>query len=257
MPLHPSHIYGDPQRLFLNTELGCRSACKYCYLPTEGFVIGDVPPEHLRVSPSMLTDYLKKDARFQPGRDGSVLSIGCFSECWDPRNRAATAELLAHLLPLGNPVQMATKRLVRRRELEGAASSAIWRNQLSIYVSSATLSMWAQYEPGTAAPGVRFRTFETCEALGIPAFLYIKPVIPNVTIRDSEGFAELMRVHRIAAVVGELFETGAQGKISPISRHLAIAPHPDVLKLRSFLADYGKVYGVSTDVLSDLRELCI
>ena len=56
------YIFGDSNRLFLNTALGCSSACSYCYLPTLGYPISTNNIE-LKISAEHLFNLLKNDKR--------------------------------------------------------------------------------------------------------------------------------------------------------------------------------------------------
>lgn len=102
-------ISGNDSRIFLNLELGCSSSCSYCYLPSEGMSHDERPPEKLRRSATEMLVQLEKFPNFKPGATGSILSIGCFSECWDERIKSETIALINGLLPLGNHIQFATK----------------------------------------------------------------------------------------------------------------------------------------------------
>ncbi|MBA4054671.1 MAG: hypothetical protein C0490_08170 [Marivirga sp.] len=248
-------LHGDRKRLFVNTELGCASGCSYCYLPSEGFKINASLGETKRLNFSTLFSALVKDPRFIPGENGTIISIGCFSECWDQRNRHDTQQLIINLLPYSNPIQLATKRQIRHTDLIPIVGAPSWRKQLKIFVSAATISFWHKWERGTTAPAKRFQTFESCADASVEAFLYIKPVIPGVTILDANKYGELMKQYGISAVVGDHFEAQGTAAESPISRTLYITPHSDVSELRHFLKIYGRVFGTSTEVLNkgDLR----
>lgn len=249
---HASHISGSAKRIFINTELGCRSSCSYCYLPAEGFPIGAKASETIRISASEALRAVYADSRVIRGPNGTVFSLGCFSECWDPRNRFETEELIEGLLSLGNPIQMATKREIEQGHLSQVASGRRWQGQISVYLSSATISAWDRYEGGTTAPSRRFRGFLECAHHQIPAFLYIKPVIPGITIGDAVAYGDVMRRFGVPAVVGDRFIEGSAGVLSPISTHLVVAEHPDVEMLRKLLEPHGKVYAASNDARLDI-----
>jgi len=38
-----NYLYGNKERLFLNTNLGCNAQCSYCYLPILNFNLGKTP----------------------------------------------------------------------------------------------------------------------------------------------------------------------------------------------------------------------
>ena len=71
-------VYGAQERIFLNTALGCSARCQYCYLPE--LDIGN-RPEYISAEETL--EMLRNLSYFVPGPLGTILSIGCYSECWD------------------------------------------------------------------------------------------------------------------------------------------------------------------------------
>ncbi|MCW0507851.1 hypothetical protein [Aeromonas piscicola] len=138
---------------------------------------------------------------FKPGRNGTVISLGCYSECWDESSREITTELIEYFLKKGNPVQFATKRYVSDSDLEKVAHYIQWKGQLCIFISSATISKWNKLERGTDAPELRFRSFYSASALGIPAYLYIKPVINSITINDFDDYVRVINEYPVSGVI--------------------------------------------------------
>jgi DNA repair photolyase len=242
-------IHGTAERLFLNTDLGCASSCAYCYLPTIGLPVGRRISGR-RTTAGGILGSLTSDSRFRAGPDGTVLSIGCFSECWDTRNRAETLNLVSRLLPLGNQIQLATKRQIKAGELDSILQDHRGKKSLTIYISSSTISRWHEFERGTTRPEQRFLGFETCRTAGLRAFLYIKPVLTGVTILDVPEYGRIMNRYGVAAVVGERFESQSLGATSSISSRLRVTLDPEVTKVRSALAAYGRTFGNSTEPLN-------
>lgn len=250
-PIEELFISGDSSRLFLNLELGCGSSCSYCYLPSEGMKLGERPSKELARSPEDLLYRLKLDHRFRPGRDGTILSIGCFSECWDSATRPQTVELIKGLLAHDNWIQFATKREIHQRDLEPLVKNSNWRGQTVAYISSATIRRWDQFERGTAPPSRRFKSFHACKASGVRSCLYIKPILPDITIHDLDLYGQLMTEHGVDTVAGDLFVPGLSNgdMVSPISHLLRVTEHADAIRLRDELAGYGRVFENSTQHL--------
>lgn len=245
-------ISGTSDRLFLNLELGCGSSCSYCYLPGEGLATNNRPSASSKISPYELLRRLESDARFVPGRAGSILSIGCFSECWDSAGKSATVQLINSLLPYDNWVQFATKRQIVADDLITIVSDAHWNRQVVAYVSSATLTEWSTYERGTAPPQRRLSSFAACAKVGVAACLYVKPVLPGVTVNDADLYAGVIRDYGVPCVVGDLFTTAPAPTSSAISRSLYIAPNDDVGELRHILSLSGEVFATSVEHLRSL-----
>ena len=241
-------IQGSEGRLFVNTELGCASNCAYCYLPSVGLKINSRQTGD-RMSGTTLFTSLVSDTRFRSGSAGTMVSIGCFSECWDSRNVTDTLEFMSQLLPLGNRVQLATKREIRAAQLSRIADLGKYSNQVTAFISCATISNWMTFEAKTAPPRNRFRSFEACRAAGVQAVLYIKPLLAGISIIDTEEFGAIMRRHAVPAVVGDRFDADSTGIESPISRRLGVVEHQEARVMRAALSRFGSVFSNSTDAM--------
>lgn len=249
------HLFGKENRLFLNLDLGCSSECNYCYLPSENIQIGrNNSNGNSQISARELHEHLCKDERFKPGPKGTLLSIGCYSETWDPRNRENTVQLIKMLLRHGNNIQLATKRKVDLADIKTIKEDEHWDKQLSIYISSTTLSHWKEHEKRTIPPHTRFLSFKSCSDLDIPAILYIKPVLPGVTILDVDLFGEVMHEHQIPCIVGDMFREHSNGIASPISKKLFIAKNDESITIRSQLSRFGPVFSTSEEALIHIRS---
>ena len=242
-------ISGSTERIFLNLELGCSSSCSYCYLPSEELQISQRPLTTESLSPESLVAKLEADGRFVPGRSGTILSIGCFSECWDSQTRPQTIQLIQSLLKFDNWIQFATKRHISFSDLQKITSTEGWRQQVVAYMSTATITHWSEMERGTSPPMRRFKSFDACASLAVRAFLYIKPVLPGITLQDADRYGAIMQGFGVDAVVGDIFTSAGGTEASPISRKLHVAEHPDVTALRQALSRFGRVFANSTQHL--------
>ncbi len=102
------YLYGNNERLFLNTNLGCLSNCSFCYLPD--LSINKNGYNNQKNLIENLINRLKNNPNFIRGKNGTILSIGCYSECWDTNNKLNTIKLINDLLEFNNPIQLSTKR---------------------------------------------------------------------------------------------------------------------------------------------------
>ena len=107
-----SFVYGDSYRIFINTALGCDGGCQYCYLSKLG-VSGEQPEK----SVEEVLELLNGMEEYRPGRTGTILSFGCYSECWDGKNKRKTTELIRQLAKKENYIQLATKKEITFEEL--------------------------------------------------------------------------------------------------------------------------------------------
>lgn len=248
------HVFGTSQRIFLNVDLGCTSACSYCYLPQQGLQIGRKLQDSSRVSAADLIEELLAKGEFVPGRHGTVLSIGCFSETWDPENRAITIELVMKLAALGNPIQVATKRQIKVEQLRIIAPSVSWDNQITFYISTATISRWRDYEEKTEDPKRRFESLRLHGLFGVGVVLYIKPVLTGITILDIPEYSRLIKNYPIPVVVGDRFDGRETGRISAISNSLYVIEDAEAAAIRKALSLFANVYENSLDVVDAYRR---
>lgn len=249
------HLFGEKNRIFLNLDLGCSSECSYCYLPSEKIQIGrNNSNTNNTVSAQELYEHLCNDKSFVPGPEGTLLSIGCYSETWDPRNREETIQLIKNLLRHGNNIQLATKRKIDSADIKTIKEGEHWNRQLSIYISSTSLSHWKEYEKRTIPPHTRFLSFKSCADLDIPAILYIKPVLPGITILDVDLFGDLMKSYEIPCIVGDMFTENSNEMISPISSKLFVAKVDESITIRKKLSAFGPVFATSEEALNHIRR---
>lgn len=253
------YVSGDALRIFINTTLGCDSNCSYCYLGSQGFTTGKKTANP--VSAESLIDRLEKLTYFQKGKYGTILSIGCYSECWSPSNLDVTIELIKLILNYGNPVQFATKRKVHEWQLKEISKLQQWTGQLSVFVSCSSFSHWRTYEKGTSRPVDRFSELPKIRDLGINIFIYMKPVIESVTIIDILEYCKVLDDCTCPIVVGEEFEYLAT-ETSPIklkasipSSGLYVRESRDAHKIIEFLLEKGYiVFRNSISAVESSRE---
>ena len=196
-------IEGNKERIFLNTALGCESKCKFCYLPSQNYNIGNKPK--LSISSEEIIKKLLSHSSFIKGKFGTVLSIGCYSECWSNNNKKTTINLIKSLINLGNPIQLATKRIISREEFYDLNSAILWKGQLTIFISSTTVSDYKVWEKSTSDPYKRFSIFSENLKAKIPLCLYLKPILPNITIKDIDIYAKYVTSFNLQTIVGSMF----------------------------------------------------
>jgi DNA repair photolyase len=173
--------------------------CSYCYLPSLSYELGVSVLEV--VDSSSLIRLVESHPEFTPGKNGTIISLGCYSECWDESVRQGTLELIEYFLIRKNSVQFATKRYVSHTSLEKVVPHISWKGQLCIFISSSTISKWESVERGTESPKKRFEGFKLTERCDIPTYLYLKPILNNVTINDLDGYLDVLKKYKINGVV--------------------------------------------------------
>jgi len=145
--------------------------------------------------------------------------LGCYSECWDKNNLQDTLKLLYNLIPKGNPIQLATKCQIKLKDIEPIIEQLLWEKQLNIYISNSTISYWEQYEKKTTNPKSRFLSFHISKDKNIPMYLYIKPLLPSITIEDMKKYIEIIRKYNIDVILGKMFSPKESTKLAPIGNN--------------------------------------
>lgn len=190
----------DNKRIFVNTCLGCTGKCSYCYLEKMGYdnssIVGEVKKAE---------ELIEEIEQNEISRD-ILITLGCFSECWDGNNKPETIKLIKYFLKRGNQIQLSTKKEIALGEARKFESLIQYLGQLVVFVSSATISKWDTIEMGTDSPSKRFNTFEISKVLNIPTVLYMKPVLKGITKKDIELYKEVIQKYSVKdVVVGSIF----------------------------------------------------
>mgnify|MGYP000745311612 CR=1 FL=1 len=219
-------IYGTSERIFVNTAIGCNACCKYCYMPKLGH-----KKKEKTISGEMAVQQVLNMTCFSPGKNGTVLSLGCYSECLDLQNMKETETVVQGLLPLGNRIQLATKQIVTEHFLEIIKRYQMYDEQMHIYISMPTISLIEQLESRTALANQRITNIE------------------NITESDLEKYIKIVRKYRIPAVVGRYLYTEPNGKLADVGNGRLYEGNLEFGRIK-FINELGKhtqVYEHSTE----------
>ena len=186
---------------------------------------------------------------FSPGKNGTVLSLGCYSECLDLQNMKETETMVQGLLPLENRIQLATKQIVTEHFLEIIKRYQMYDEQMHIYISMPTISLIEQLESGTVSANQRITNIENCIRHNIPVVLYIKPFLENITDSDLEKYIKIVRKYRIPAVVGGYLYTEPNGKLVDVGNGRLYEGNQELgrIKFINELRKHTQVYEHSTE----------
>lgn len=238
----------DETRLFINTSLGCMGKCKYCYLSKMG-----IDKIKRKNSKEVLECLDNSDYEYT---SDTLITLGCFSECFDEVNKKETIKIIKHFLSNGNQVQVSTKRYISINDLKEIMPLIKYYGQLVIFVSSSTISHYSEYEMGTEELERRFKTFELIK-YNIPVTLYIKPVLQGVTVKDIFKYKELIRDNNIPyVVVGSLFteEKSCETVHFSFDNKLFYNGCEDEDKIIEELKDYTIVKRRSSEVMCEFKS---
>lgn len=192
----------DNKRIFINTSLGCSGKCVYCYLPKLGY--SNSSEDYRTLSAKTIIGFIEKNEI--DINQKTLITLGCYSECWDEYNRNETINLIKYFLKKGNQVQLATKKQIVLEELTEIVPLIKYVGQLVIFISSSTISKHDMFEKNTTSILDRFQNFLLLNSLNIPAVLYMKPVLPGITLNDLELYKKYIEQYKIRdVVVGSIF----------------------------------------------------
>lgn len=245
-------VSGNKERIFVNFSLGCSSQCSYCYLPSLGLSLSLSTLEVSKADDI----FSKVDClpEFSPGRQGSILTVGCYSECLDARVAPTTLEFISKVSILGNPIQIATKRSISKSIALTLGNSQRWDGQISVFISCATISAWKDYEAGTSSPSKRFESFKELKEFGVFSALYIKPIIQDVSIHDKKKFLDIAQRYKVPIIVGGEYIKNGTGDFSPFSKELQKEANADECDLLSFFSGEVKTFKGSLSAVKELRK---
>ena len=88
----------DNKRIFINTSLGCAGQCAYCYLPKMGYSNGS--DNYRTISAQTIIEFIEKNKL--DINQKTLITLGCYSECWDEYNKNETISLIKYFLKKGN-----------------------------------------------------------------------------------------------------------------------------------------------------------
>lgn len=195
-------VYGSSERIFVNTSIGCKASCKYCYLPKmqkENSIVC--------ISGEEAVSQVNRLYEFERGENGTIISIGCYSECLDEINKDKTRTILEQILPLGNYVQLATKQYVGQDLIDLIREKRCFEQQISIYISMPTISRISEIEEGTINFEERINNIKRCIENNIKVVLYIKPFLGQLTLKDINIYSDIIKEYKLPVVIGPYLTT--------------------------------------------------
>lgn len=242
----------DNNRVFINSCLGCTGGCIYCYLSKIGY--DNKSKREVKKASIILKELDESGLKIT---ENTLISLGCFSECWDEQNKPETLQLLRHFLKNGNQVQLSTKKEITAEEVEELQNLIKYSGQLVVFISSASISDWSRIEPNTDSPQKRFKTFDNLKNLDIPVVLYIKPILQDITIKDVDSYNEFIKTYGVKdVVVGSIFTERENVETVHFSNDnkLFYNPVSDEVSIMRNLMKFCRVYTRSSQVMQKYRE---
>lgn len=171
----------------VNPYRGCEMGCHYCFARyTHEFLGFTDPAEFERAI------YVKRIARValvaelrRASRSGLAVAMGTATDPYQPaeaRHRVARLVLEAATEVPGLHLSITTKSALVTRDIDLLVPLAA-RSELSVNVSITTLdaALARRLEPRAPRPDLRVAALATLAAAGIPARMFVMPILPFIT----------------------------------------------------------------------------
>lgn len=246
--INDKYVYIKENRLFVNTSLGCKGNCSYCYLPKIGYS-NKKYLKKTKISKEIINFIEKSKININ---NKTLITLGCYSECFDKNNKKETIELLKYFLKKGNQIQLSTKEIISEKDIKEIYDLINYKGQLVIFISSATISKQKEIEINTTPIEKRLSNFLLLNKYNIPAVLYIKPVLKNITINDIELYIKYIKTYNIKeTIVGSIFTEKNNNEPAPFycDDKLYYNKIDDEEIIIKELSLYTNIYRRSTEVM--------
>lgn len=170
-----------PCGLTVHTATGCRFNCLYCYIYDMGFA---GRPRPYPLSGLQISYSISINPSVAIGVGGTPLAFGAVTEPFMDESRRRTIEYFNSIsCYLGNPIQFSTKAFIDRSLADEIRKSV---SDVSGLVTIVTTSLHALLELNAPSPGERFMSIENLSRAGIHAVLFLRPILPGITMGEIE-----------------------------------------------------------------------
>jgi DNA repair photolyase len=185
-----NRVSGMPFRWSLNPYRGCVHGCHYCYArathPYLGLNAGQDFATKIMVKTNM-PEVLLQELR-KPAWTRERVAIGTATDAYQPceGRYQITRRCLEALRDADTPVSIVTKSTLILRDLDVLTNLAHGPGA-TVYFTITTLDtdLWRLIEPGSPPPNKRLRVLRQLSEAGIPAGIFLAPILPGIT--DSAG----------------------------------------------------------------------
>jgi len=245
-------IFGNKKRIFINLKIGCECSCEYCYLPE---LTSSLDYSNRKLDYCEALGILQTMDCFKRGRQGTILSFGCYSECWSKDIYQDTLKMIERLIEYENSIQISTKQFISTDFLLLMDNMCKYHGHITINVSMPTISHSKEIEKGTTCIENRIKMLEQAKNMKKLQFcMYIRPVLDGITILDIDQYCSLMDMFNIPCVIGGRYHksTDKNNRDDVGEGYLEECEPRDLKIIEKRLLRHGKVYRHSTDLLKKI-----
>lgn len=200
-----------PFQWSINPYRGCQHGCSFCYARATHTFLGmeadDAFQNHIFLKANAaeaLEAQLIKIARSRSGlKSIGHVAIGTATDPYQPAEAKAklTRQCLEVLAKYKIPVSITTRSPLILRDIDVLRRMPVTSVNFSIHTLDMTI--WRNMEPSTPAPRQRLKAVRELAEAGIPAGIFLAPILPLLTDRpaDLQAVIEAAAEHRAQFVM--------------------------------------------------------
>ncbi len=166
----------EKNRVLVPVGEPCPFGCRYCYTRNGEVGLARVKAE----------DILSRFQQFADETEFETIQLGYDGDPFARRERGIA--MLKQLARMGKHINFSTKALIEGPILDALSDIRCYMQTVGTTLSAlVSLSCWdsaAAVEPHTPSPYERMLTVANLERIGIPVFIAVRPVLPDIP--DSE-----------------------------------------------------------------------
>jgi DNA repair photolyase len=189
----------------LNPYAGCVHRCTFCFAVQYRVIAEQGTQQDFGTRLFIKTNFLHVLAQElrRPSLQGEHLTLGTATDPYQPveGRYKLTRGALTLLCQHRNPVSLLTKSPMIVRDVDILADLARGPGATVFFsITTVDLDLWRTVEPGTANPFHRLRAMRTLRQAGVPAGVFMAPVLPGLTdsAASIEALAAAAREHDAA-----------------------------------------------------------
>ncbi|MFE4572807.1 SPL family radical SAM protein [Paenibacillus chitinolyticus] len=216
--LNPVKTPAMPFEHSINPYRGCQHGCSFCYARAMHAFLGLNGDDTFQTNilmkenaPEALREQLRKAARSRKGLAGiGRIAIGTATDPYQQAEGRAklTRGCLEVLTEYPVPLTITTRSPLILRDLDLLRKLPVYAVNISLNTLNRTT--WRNFEPGAPSPSKRLETVRALTDAGIPAGIFMAPMLPYIT----DGRDELEELIAAAAEHGAQFVMASYLRLS-------------------------------------------
>ncbi|OYD09047.1 SPL family radical SAM protein [Paludifilum halophilum] len=197
----------------INPYRGCGHGCHFCYARQTHTYLGFHTDDSFRNNIFVkreAAEVLRAELKRGKWKGGGVV-VGTATDPYQQLEGKlkVTRSILEVLEEFGVPCSITTRSPLILRDLDILTQMKV--NAVSVSVSTLDEDIWRKTEPSSPHPKQRFKTVRRLNEAGVPAGVFLAPIIPYITDTDEQ----LRELAQAAAESGALFLVPSVLRLKP------------------------------------------